>query len=759
MRGLFRHDTTTRWASVELWVVVPAVLVLIKFAVGSLGPRFVLARQINPAVMLLHTLSYYSVSYTLGLMKPSVAKEDAGATFNVFFQVWAVLIVTLQDSASIGRPYRPKEMTLVDLLSSLWSANQLRTHTALDIKVPLWVIWTIHACRIIWYFLSSSKAAQASDDNVKLVSDYMSLETRSTNANADTGTMEAYNYLVDGEDLQEKDIQQRSFTDANAATATMEGCNYLVDGEDRQKKKIEPPSFRFELNKTRPGELITVDKVWTWTRPGNDDDRLLGKDTDGDNKFKDVCLSFALYKMLRRRFLNLPIPEAKDKAVRDLVANVILEDTREYERAFRVTEVELSFLQDFSYSKHAVVFAGGFPIIRPILSLLMAAVALYLAYAVRDIPSRSIAKTTTGHMTRISHGVLVTHFLIFIVVCRELWEIGVYVLSQWTKVIILCHYIRLKIRQGQDSTHQRMVAMLARIMFRLVWRGEWNQKIHLHNLLMRKRPLGLRFVKLPTEVKKEIFGTLKGLIAQASLSAKKSPSSPVETTNNQILQSYLGKAFPDKPGDGPNGPTVPSIERIHKRLQRDTHKILGWHVATSLCQKDSHITANIGDDMYKLVKAPADGVLSELSRNYNTAVTLSNYCVHLVKEALLPDNGLMARKVFHAVRVEVRDALRGSRTPGDDSIFNIGTQLKAVLKERYSKEDLWKNLARFWVGYLLYLSASTRVAKHRMHLQGRGELTTHLWALLSHAGFLGEDTAHGQQLLDTVDGAGASSVE
>lgn len=181
-----------------------------------------------------------------------------------------------------------------------------------------------------------------------------------------------------------------------------------------------------------------MDKVWTWTRPGPDDvardDRLLGSLTDGDNKFKDVCLSFALYKMLRRRFYNLPIPEALPR----LVADAILEeDTRgDYERAFRVTEVELSFLQDFSYSQHAVVFTGGFPVIRLILSSCMAAAALYLAYAVRDIPSTSIARTTTGRVARISHGVLVTHFLISIVVCRELWEIGVYVLSQWTKVVI-----------------------------------------------------------------------------------------------------------------------------------------------------------------------------------------------------------------------------------------------------------------------------------------------------------------------------------
>lgn len=208
------YDTTTRWASVELWVVVPAVLVLIQFAVGSMGPRFMIARQSNPSVLLLQILSYYSVSYTLGLMKPSISKQQAATTFNDFFQVWAVLIVTMQDSARIGRPYRPMEMNLVDLLSSLWSANQLRTHTALYLKVPLWVIWTIHASRIIWYFLSSSSAAQASDDNMKLVSDYMALLPH---------------------------------TDHDASPATMKGYNYLVDGEDRQEKEMDMPRFRFQL--------------------------------------------------------------------------------------------------------------------------------------------------------------------------------------------------------------------------------------------------------------------------------------------------------------------------------------------------------------------------------------------------------------------------------------------------------------------------------------------------------------------------------
>jgi hypothetical protein len=454
VRGLFHHDSTTRSLSVELWVVVPAVLVLIQFAVSSTGPRFVIARQINPGIELLRVLSYYSVSYTLGLMKPSVSKQARASAATGFFQIWAVLIVTMQDSARIGRPYRPKEMSLVDLLASLWSANQLRSHTALYLKVPLWVIWCIHASRIIWYYISSNGAARANDDNMKLVSDYMALSGRA---------------------------------DDNVSPDTMAGYKYLVLGEDRQEKKVEKPGFKLQLEETRPDELITVEKVWTWTREGPDD-RLLGRHTDSNSNIKDVCLSFALYKLLRRRFYGFSIPEAKDQASRRLVSDAILGNTNDpnYDRVFRVTEVELSFLQDFAYSKHAVVFARGFPVHRLLLSSFMIAAALYLAYAVRDLPSTSMAQTKDGRIARITHGVLVTHFLIFIVVFRELLEIWVYYMSQWTKVLVVCHYIRLKLEGGSgwvSRLRRRIVEQVARTVFRLIHRGEWDQKIQQHNLL------------------------------------------------------------------------------------------------------------------------------------------------------------------------------------------------------------------------------------------------------------------------------------
>jgi hypothetical protein len=48
--------------------------------------------------------------------------------------------------------------------------------------------------------------------------------------------------------------------------------------------------------------------------------------------------------------------------------------------------------------------------------------------------------------------------------------------------------------------------------------------------------------------------------------------------------------------------------------------------------------------------------------------------------------------------------------------------------------DRWKLLAEFWVKALVYAVPSDKVEEHLQHLSQGGELITHLWALLYHAG-------------------------
>jgi hypothetical protein len=76
----------------------------------------------------------------------------------------------------------------------------------------------------------------------------------------------------------------------------------------------------------------TIDQIWD--RCGNSDD---GK------ALKDICLSFSLFQLLKRRYLGLACAEARNPKTRHFVLKKLLPSEQEYERAFRVVEVELGF--------------------------------------------------------------------------------------------------------------------------------------------------------------------------------------------------------------------------------------------------------------------------------------------------------------------------------------------------------------------------------------------------------------------------------
>ncbi|CAL4985253.1 unnamed protein product [Urochloa decumbens] len=607
---VFGRDHTTGSSSVQSWVVLTTLLLLTKFGLGSFGPWFFSSRRfVAPAVRLLNILKHYSVTYTLGLMSSSSTFDHA--TVNDFFQVWAVLIVTMDESIQMGRPYRIQVTSPVELLACLWSATQLGVRTRPHLAVPLWLIWGMHTLRITWQYFTYLRANEKSLSDIKLVSDYMLTSQH---------------------------------TDDDGSPDTMSGYRYIVTGEKGGMMNAEPSSFTLympepEGHNNGAHQLVTLDKVWKQTQ---------------DSRFRDVCLSFALYKLQCQRFYNFPIAKATPQS-RRLVSEAILEEGPKgsYERALRITEVELSFLNDFFYSRHSALFAYGF--------------------LDRDVQDTQQAPGLECTSERDFSGVQET---------RD--------------------------TQGNDD-----------------------------------RP-------------SEASSRDPSAEAAAATGDQCPPAQQSDAVNNVQLTSYFGNAFAPLPSGFAGDPA--------DKLEGETHKILVWHIATSLCQIKLLEQAGRGDaDLYTLPEQ-IGGDLAAVSKHYVAAVSLSNYCAYLVTQRLVPDNGLVVNKVFEAVRREVAGAVFRSpkmtwihnrfAPPASrpvSSILGMGVELSETLMSTYERpEQLWEGLARFWAGFLLHLSASTRVAKHRIHLEGRGEFTTYLWVLLSHAGFLGR-TSHGQQVLDPVD--------
>ncbi len=131
---------------------------------------------------------------------------------------------------------------------------------------------------------------------------------------------------------------------------SMKGLKYLVKGKEKEQVKVVPPHNQNRLQLT--GKAITIEMIWQCKG------RLLSSTGDPDGRLKDICLSYALYRLLCRRFAGYPFSESSDVKTWKFVRNGLLSNEDDHERAFRVIEVELAFVYDLFYTKYAAIFSN-----------------------------------------------------------------------------------------------------------------------------------------------------------------------------------------------------------------------------------------------------------------------------------------------------------------------------------------------------------------------------------------------------------------
>ncbi|KAM0902375.1 hypothetical protein ACQ4PT_019400 [Festuca glaucescens] len=172
--------------------------------------------------------------------------------------------------------------------------------------------------------------------------------------------------------------------------------------------------------------------------------------------------------------------------------------------------------------------------------------------------------------------------------------------------------------------------------------------------------------------------------------------------------------------------------------------IMTWHIATWYCEMG---TTRYGPSY------PDEG--AQLKTHLGVATKLSKYCAYLVVHVpkLLPGHHYDTSRLFDAVAVEANKFLLPSmrrrakyaalRNYGleesEATIFQSGAKLGEQLEEIQDVTRRWKVLADFWSEMMLYVAPSDDVNEHIDQLTRGGELITHLWALLSHAGILQRD--------------------
>ncbi|KAF8665914.1 hypothetical protein HU200_053998 [Digitaria exilis] len=85
-------------------------------------------------------------------------------------------------------------------------------------------------------------------------------------------------------------------------------------------------------------------------------------------------------------------------------------------------------------------------------------------------------------------------------------------------------------------------------------------------------------------------------------------------------------------------------------------------------------------------------------------------------------------------------------TESSHEVLKKGSRLAKQLVQEAAgaggEDAVWEHLAEFWSEMVLYLAPSDNVKAHIQALQRGGELITHLWALLLHAGIISRPARH-----------------
>ncbi|KAG6535085.1 hypothetical protein ZIOFF_000039 [Zingiber officinale] len=584
---------------------------------------------------------------------------------------------TLNDSNSVKLLFIGMlTYNLVDVTSDI---PQINGRTSRGFVINLWVIWGLIILKAAERFFSFEAAKRTyGADSIYSVSNY----------------------------LRYQDDQPPMMSDA-ADTVYKQGHKYIVSGEDRilfrMELKEENKMQMVPYNKVSiDNKVITLDKLWDCQGD------LLRHQMDLDGRFKDICLSFALMKLLRRRFLDNPNEELIKESKASILQDLMIKSKDDKSRVFRVIKTELGFLEDFFFSKYPIVFGYGLPICNYLLSLLLMAATGWII-------------VSTASLCQKNSDFYITYVLVAMILIMEITEITTYVLSDWTKVSLLIIYVQFPWLQQSYLVNTALKFFFRTKILQPVREkvGQFSLLRHYQHFPIQARPCRPTHapIKVPEAVKATIVDCLR-----------------LSKVESQTVQVSNGEK---------------SLERNGKKkelgwaceLPTSTHTILVWHIATCYCETKKT----------SQTREPS----SPTSTYKEVATTLSNYCAHLVVYApdLLPDRGNEAKLIFDEMITETDAVLKGAEDEnemwkkmiwkGADEESNSktaarkGAELgKQLVDEIKKEEEIWKVLSEFWAEYILYLASSNNVQAHKEHLASGGEFITHLWVLLYHVGIL-----------------------
>uniref|UniRef100_A0ACD5VLW5 Uncharacterized protein n=1 Tax=Avena sativa TaxID=4498 RepID=A0ACD5VLW5_AVESA len=614
------------------------------------------------------------------------------------------------------------------------------------------ILWVLCAAKLVQRVVNAKlgKSSMAHGKNTRILCSYMPQMLRAEG---------------------EKNGQQHA--EAVVGSARMAACKYVVMGEEKMVLETGPHGYRLDLGKIdEENGVVTVGKIWKELAKvhADVDDRPLSRSSRARARLKRLSLSFALFKLLRRRFEPVPAAPTQQETddCRDLIfkglcrEEGVAADPAEPEVAlFQVINDELNFLCEYYHSVLPVMFASPYFIVvnyflvpAVVFGICTMTVILSgngnISYSLGSIKQdnyalsigiikltrclwRNAMSTPAAFFATVDISISYLLFLAFLY--EEVWEFIIVLLSNWFSMSLLCNYTAK--RSWQESPTIR--GALRRI--------SWvHQKLSDTRLIMCKQFSVLNFcwlsitlpaLPLPKQAKRSIMRRLMAFADDAR-------ASPLSNGSSALL---LGQQHYSPLSRFCESNSVAEV-------------ILTWHIATSLMDNEFPPLHKRG------TTSSGSGSGSGVPHHDQTrmvATMLSNYCAYLLAfhPELLPDDQEGTKKMYEGMKKDLKKALGSwgyflwprhrrytklidgaaslkGKADSDMTVVEKGVLLANELVELVKGEQpIWELLGQFWVELVVYIGPSGSGEHEKAHeeaLAQGGELVTLLWALTTQTG-------------------------
>ncbi|TVU13551.1 hypothetical protein EJB05_40611, partial [Eragrostis curvula] len=502
-------------------------------------------------------------------------------------------------------------------------------------------------------------------------------------------------------------------------------CKYVVMGEAKLVK--EPTADGYELvvapedqRTAEDDSVVRVGKVWTL--PDAKTDELITFCPAKDKRLKRLCLSFALFKLLRRRFEHAPAVTADEEArdCRNLIFNdggllvgLRHDEARGGESAaeavLQVVHDEVNFLSEYYHSVVPVALASpSFLVVNYLFVLVVVALLCLMTvilcgngdagYAFRSIGNDNyvlrfgIAKLTacvfskaiqspSAFFSALDLGITALLFAIYFY--EEIWEFFVFLFSDWFIVSLLSSYMAGKSKPGwwfKNLSFRFAICCLVRL----------RSKLSQPRLRFRQfSALNLRWPSRLPFVPSLYMGTPKKFVHQ---DVKKSIIVYLEE-NAHGTENYTPLS------NGSNALKIRSrFDDLSWACKSSSiaEVILTWHIATSILEVEHKPQPNKADKggrakcsvgqmpFFKKNKAADQEQPDKAMTSSRVAISLSKYCAYLVAfhPELLPDNPEKAKAVVKDMKAELREMLGRQ----DYYLSPLSKRVKKIMEEDQKPE-------------------------------------------------------------------------